>query len=94
MGIEEEKRLNGTKTKYLEFRLIGGTEKTTLWNILGSNRTIILGSIRWYSHWRQYCFFPEIETIWNKDCLESIYSFLGKLKQKRELLRNLTENGN
>jgi hypothetical protein len=31
-----------------------------------------IGVIKWYSNWRQYCFFPNGETIWNKDCLDDI----------------------
>lgn len=35
-----------------------------------------IGSITWYSQWRQYCFFPRPGTVWNRHCLIDILDFL------------------
>lgn len=31
-----------------------------------------LGEIRWYAPWRQYCFFPNGISVFNKGCLKEI----------------------
>lgn len=46
------------------------------------NEFIQLGVIKWYSAWRQYCFFPENERVFNKTCLKDIMYFLEKLNRK------------
>ncbi len=35
-----------------------------------------LGEVKWYGSWRQYCFFPESDTVWNATCLKDIQAFL------------------
>lgn len=40
----------------------------------------MLGQLKWYSKWRQYCFFPNAVTVFNSSCLRSIndrISYLG-----------------
>ena len=46
------------ESKYIEFDLVGDTGKTEIWNILSKASEFILGQIRWYGPWRQYCFYP------------------------------------
>lgn len=46
------------------------TTKTA--NVCKTGSGIVLGSIRWYGSWRQYVFYPEISTLFNKDCLRQI----------------------
>ena len=31
-----------------------------------------LGQIKWFGRWRQFCFFPEPETTFNRKCLSEI----------------------
>lgn len=38
-----------------------------------------LGIIKFYSRWRQYVFYPDFYSIWSKDCLKKIASFLNEL---------------
>jgi hypothetical protein len=63
-------------TRYIYFEEIGNTSKTTIWNVISQSSGITLGQVKWYGAWRQYCFFPESNTIWNTSCLESIQSFI------------------
>jgi len=42
-----------------------------------------IGVIKWYGNWRQYCFFPYGETIWNSDCLNDINSVIADLMKSR-----------
>jgi hypothetical protein len=36
----------------------------------------LLGYIRWYSPWRQYCFFPHSDTVYSAGCLNDINNFI------------------
>lgn len=42
-----------------------------------------LGVLKWYVSWRQYCFFPQPETVFNKGCLEDINHFITQLMEAR-----------
>lgn len=48
--------------------------KTNVWTV-NSTSGRRLGEIRWYSHWRQYAFYPAEQTIFNGDCLADLSSF-------------------
>lgn len=37
---------------------------------------ICLGKIRWYAQWRQYGFYPEVGTVYEKTCLHDITKFV------------------
>jgi len=43
-----------------------------------------LGAVGWYSPWRQYCFFPIYDTVFNATCLADIQDFIGQAKKHRE----------
>lgn len=43
-----------------------------------------LGYIRWYSPWRQFCFYPAPRTIWNPACLDEVTAFIRtKMAERR-----------
>ena len=44
----------------------------------------ILGEIKWFFAWRQFCFFPEFETVYNIGCLNFINRFIGHLMAERK----------
>lgn len=50
--------------------------KTAYFDVL-DRRGGILGAIRWYGAWRQYCFFPDSDTapVFNPDCLTRLAAF-------------------
>lgn len=75
---------------YLEFRRDAEAEaarKTAVWNVHAISNGARLGTIKWYSPWRQYCFFPDYGSVFNTSCMMSIQSVLSGLKLKRENLR-------
>ncbi len=43
-----------------------------------------IGVISWYSPWRQYCFFPENDTVWSAGCLRDVQAFLAGLAAERK----------
>ena len=42
-----------------------------------------LGTIRWYGPWRQYCFFPEPDTVWSAGCLADVQTAIARIAQRR-----------
>ena len=40
---------------------------------------VLLGTIKWYNHWRKYCFYPESNIIWDNKCLMELVKFLDKI---------------
>lgn len=71
-------------SKYLEFNpdptWKGKTEKFTVDSVKGFN----LGEIKWYGAWRQYAFFPSTYSVFNRDCLYDIISFINELMVRRK----------
>ena len=67
----------------MEFDKIGDTGKTEVWNILSKSSGWILGQIKWYGAWRQYCFFPSPNSVFNLECMVDIKKLILELKAKR-----------
>lgn len=57
--------------------------KTREYRVVSASHGCILGWIRWYSSWRQYCFFPAEATIWSAGCLADVQDFLKQLADLR-----------
>lgn len=57
--------------------------KTGIYSIVSRSQGTRLAVIQWYGSWRQYCFFPEEDTVWNAGCLADVQDFLAKLKEER-----------
>ena len=70
-------------SRYMEFDLVGDTGKTEIWNILSKSSEFVLGQIKWYGPWRQYCFFPSPNSVFNPICMDDINKFIRKLMKKR-----------
>ena len=70
-------------SKYLEFDRIGWTGKTDVWNVLSKSQESILGQIKWFGRWRQYCFYPSPNTIFNPECMNDISNFIKELMAGR-----------
>ena len=75
------------KTDYKYIRMVlakrQADRKTDTWIIKGSN-VLVLGIIRWYGPWRQYCFYPAHDTVFNKECLNDIYDFITQIMNARK----------
>lgn len=51
--------------------------KTKKWRVENTSaKSEVLGDVAWFSHWRQYCFYTALGTVWNADCLLEIQEFL------------------
>jgi hypothetical protein len=70
-------------SKYLEFKQIGDTGVTEIWEVLSTSFGYSLGKIKWYAPWRQYTFFPTSETVFSAGCLGDIIKKISELTAKR-----------
>lgn len=78
---------------YLEFELIEKKPKTNVYSINSIASGFKLGIVKWFSSWRQYCFFPNEGTVFDQRCMKDIRDFMQKLmsdrkKIKEELIKN------
>jgi len=73
-----------SESKYLEFFRAGYTGKTEVYDVLSKHHGSILGHIKWYGPWRQYCFFPSPNCVFNVGCLNDIIIFIGGLMVERK----------
>jgi hypothetical protein len=71
-------------SKYLEFFLAVQGLKTQKWHVYSKNQNSFLGYIKWFGRWRQYAFFPAVETVWNPECLGGICDFIRGLMDDRK----------
>ena len=57
-------------------------KKTKRFDCRNKNSKTKLGTVKWYGHWRQYCFFTElfIEAVYSDGCLKDISHFINQLK--------------
>ena len=80
------------ESKYLVFRLIGRTEeKTEVWCVDPKRGSPPLGQIKWYSAWKQYCFFPARQTVFNIDCMMDISGKIKELMARKKMGSRIKE---
>lgn len=72
-----------TQYEYIYMAQLPFKGKTTKWEIHHVESDCCLGVIKWYASWRQYCFFPENDTIFSSGCLQDIQDFIKKLMDDR-----------
>ena len=70
--------------KYIYFEVIEEKPKTKVWSIFNKTNLSQLGIIKWFGGWRQYCFFPESETVWSMGCLQDVIAFMTKEEENRK----------
>lgn len=65
-------------SKYINFAdqgILPG-KKTRVWYVMENANEEFLGAIRWFSHWRKYCFYPSAGIIFEEVCLHDIAEFI------------------
>lgn len=71
-------------SKYLEFKLLATKPKTLVYQIRSKSNYNLLGEIKWYPQWRQYCFFPSADSLFNTGCLSDITDFVEDLNRQHK----------
>lgn len=49
--------------------------KTSRWQVRNKFDNSYLGQVQWFGRWRQYCFFPQTNTVFERSCLRVIALF-------------------
>ena len=72
-----------TDYEYLEFVQNPSKGKTSVWQCNNKRSGTTLGTINWYGPWRAYCYFPTIQAVYSKGCLNDISNFIKQLMDAR-----------
>jgi hypothetical protein len=64
--------------------------KTLIWDVVGKSEGDRIGVVKWLGRWRQYCFFPDHDTVFNSICLRDIQVFLQARNQGHRKKRGET----
>lgn len=74
------------ETEFLRYKEIPNPgKKTKIFHILTKvHEGNLLGKIKWHGAWRQYVFFPEGDTLFDRKCLKDIISFIDELMVDRK----------
>lgn len=78
-----------TQYKYIHFENMNVKGKLPQYICLNNTSGAILAVVKWYSPWRQYCFFPLAETIFNTGCLDDVKDFIRQLMEERKRIKKL-----
>ena len=70
--------------KYMVARLLETRPKTAVYGIFSKDSEERLGTVKWFSPWRQYCFFCADVTVFSLGCLQGLEKFLADLKEARK----------
>ncbi|KKL56525.1 hypothetical protein LCGC14_2244500 [marine sediment metagenome] len=75
-------RFEDYHSEYLDFKELVTTNRTKVYDVRSKRDGVSLGTIQWYGKWRQYCFYPKPETIFNRQCLHDIVDIMDLLMKK------------
>ena len=68
--------LSAHDNAWIRFQNVTGfadkARKTYVVAVINRTADRAIGRIKWYNPWRQYCFLPEPETIFNTACMKDI----------------------
>ena len=70
--------------QYIHFVKVAEKSKTSVWSCRNNDSGAELGTVQWYSPWRQYCCFPTAQAVYSDSCLIGIAAFLGDLNDERK----------
>jgi hypothetical protein len=66
------------KSSHLHFRDDGPVSpgaKTRQFSVFSSATRTLLGYVKWFPHWRKYCFYP-LNSLFDDNCLEQVSHFM------------------
>jgi hypothetical protein len=66
------------KSRNLTFRddgLIHSGAKTRQFSVFNTSNRALLGYVKWFAFWRQYCFYP-LNSVFDSQCLEQVALFM------------------
>jgi len=75
--------------KYITMIKTKDLPRTAIFDVYTKSGDAVLGEIKFFPRWRQYCFFPEDDCVFSKGCMVDINDFIVQLEQIR---RNTKSN--
>lgn len=75
--------------KWINFVESGDTGKTKIFEVQNKDSLQFIGKIKWYGPFRQYSFFPNDNTVYERQCLLDITKFIHHLMLQRKLKKTL-----
>lgn len=71
--------------KWIEFVEMNiPTKKTKTFIVRNKDNGCEIGMVKWFGAFRQYSFFPNNETVYEKTCLNDISKFMENLMEERK----------
>lgn len=67
---------------------VKNTGKTQVFWLHSKDGDFFLGEVKWHGAWRKYAFFPARDTLFKKQCLTDIVTFLDDLMTERKINNN------
>lgn len=64
------------EAEYIYFKLKEHKPKTEVYSVLTRSHDELIGEMRYFAKWRQYCFFPIKDTVYSKECLGDLLLFI------------------
>jgi len=75
------------ESKYMQIELVEKKPRTCIFHIqTGTSGVngILLGIVKWYPPWRQYCFFTVGNRIFSRGCQNDIIKFIDELMENHK----------
>lgn len=85
--VKEPSILLKTQYKHILFVKVSERPRTSVWSCRNNRNNGELGVIRWYSGWRQYCYFPTGGSVYSMGCLNDIQTFVKCLAEENRRRR-------
>jgi hypothetical protein len=70
---------------YLRFEDAPTKTKTRFVRVESLHHGTHLGAIHWHAQWRQYCFFPYIDTVWSIGCMIEVQACIDHMMSLRKV---------
>lgn len=68
-------------SEFITIKLTATKPKTNVYEVCNKKNGYYLGEIKWHGPWRQYCFFPDGGTLYERKCLKAIVDFIDELME-------------
>ena len=78
---------------YIEENQTKRKPKTRVYDVFSESSDKLIGTIKWYAPWRQYCNFIEGSTVWSRGCNRDINTFIQELMDDRKRMKTRKEWG-
>ena len=78
-----------TEYQFIRFESLHSVTKTSRWACVNKSSGHSIGVVEWYGPWRQYCYFPEVDTVYSDGCMEDIQHFIRQLGMERKAAQAL-----